>query len=121
MTMPNETEMSQIKTNYTNALKCPEPNHWTLWNSYTDLSENDSDGNDYETLDLHRSKFDKYVSLKFSYFFLIEYFSICENPTEIDVREVQSKDDWVFSDSVLVHQSNDKTCKPLNIGISKNG
>ena len=58
--MPNEDEMLQIKTNFTNPLKCPEPNYqWTTWNSYTNLSKFDSDGNDYETLDLHRSKFDK--------------------------------------------------------------
>ena len=64
MTMPNEAEMIKIKTNFTNSLKCPETKyHWTSWNSYTNLSETDSDGNDYETLDLHRSKFEKFVML----------------------------------------------------------
>ena len=28
--------------------------HWTEWSSATDLNEPDSDGNDYETLKLHR-------------------------------------------------------------------
>lgn len=60
--MPDEAEMITIKTNFTNSLKCPEPNYlWTSWNSYTNLSETGSDGNDYETLNLHRSKFQKFV------------------------------------------------------------
>ena len=52
--MPNEAEMNDIKTNFEIALKCALPYQWTEWNSFTDLSSNESDGNDYETLYLHR-------------------------------------------------------------------
>ena len=48
-------------------------------------------------------------------------FSICDNPSEIDVREVKTKLNWAYSDSFLITQSSDKTCKPWKIGISKNG
>ena len=53
-TKPNETEIEVIKTDFDNPLKCLSPYQWTSWNSYTDLSKNNSDGNDYETLDRHR-------------------------------------------------------------------
>ena len=48
--------MNDIKTNFEIASKCASPYHWTQWNSFTDLSSNDSDGNDYETLNRHRNK-----------------------------------------------------------------
>ena len=54
--MPNKTEMNRIKTNFEIASKCAFPYQWTEWNSFTDLSSKDSDGNDYETLNRHRYK-----------------------------------------------------------------
>ena len=60
-TMPNEAEMEKIKTNFDIESKCPPSNfYWTQWQSYNNPSETGYDGNDYETLDLHRSKFKKY-------------------------------------------------------------
>ena len=61
--MPNETEMEKIRKNFDNPILCPqsEGKYWTEWNSFTKLSENEGDGNDYETLDQHRSAFKKLV------------------------------------------------------------
>ena len=59
--MPNEDQMNKIKQDFDNPFKCPKPQYWTQWSSYTDLSDTDCDGNDYETLDRHRSKFNKFV------------------------------------------------------------
>ena len=56
----NYTSMEKIKrnddeTNDENS-KCPSPKYtWTEWNSVTDPLAEDSDGNDYELLDDHRS------------------------------------------------------------------
>ena len=59
--MPNKAEMENIKTNFDIESKCPPSNfYWTQWQSYNNPSETGYDGNDYETLDLHRSKFKKY-------------------------------------------------------------
>ena len=55
--MPNDTEMEKIKTNFDIPSKC---RHWTLWRSYNNPSEAGFNGNDYETLDLHRAKFKEY-------------------------------------------------------------
>lgn len=63
--MPNETEMEKIRKNFNNSILCPqsEGKNWTEWISFTNLSETESDGNDYETLDQHRSKFKKFVRI----------------------------------------------------------
>ena len=54
---PNATEYEKIITNFADASKCSSPNHqWTEWGSFTDLSRNTSDGNDYELLEGHRSE-----------------------------------------------------------------
>ena len=59
--MPNETEIIEIKRNFEIPSKCPKPKYWTEWGSFTDLNDTDLDGNDYETLDRHRSKFKTFV------------------------------------------------------------
>ena len=103
--MPNDDEISEIKRNFEIPSKCPKSKYWTEWGSFTNLSDTDHDGNDYETLDRHRSK----------------NFSICEHPTEIDARMVETEYDWAYSDSVLIHHSQNNTDKLWNIGISRYG
>ena len=70
--MPNNTEIKKIKTNFNISSKCP-PSKWTLWSSFTNLSDTDGDGNDYETLDRHRSKFTKFI-IKFITKFILRKF-----------------------------------------------
>ena len=52
---PNQTELTKIQSDWNeNQFKCSAPNYyWTEWSSATDLNTQ-SDGNDYETLQLHR-------------------------------------------------------------------
>ena len=46
--------------------------HWTEWNSATNLTDTDFDGNDYETLQLHRMLYPRlniyYFSDKYHFF-----------------------------------------------------
>ena len=58
MTMPSKVLMQsrKIKTDFEIASKCVSPYQWSEWNSFTDLSSEESDGYDYETLDHHRYK-----------------------------------------------------------------
>ena len=54
---PNATEYEKIITNFGDPTKCFSNGHqWTEWASFTNLSQNTSDGNDYEPLEGHRSK-----------------------------------------------------------------
>ena len=49
------------------------------------------------------------------------FISICENPTEIDTRVIATKHDWMYSNSILVHNANTESTPHWNIGPSKNG
>jgi len=50
------------------------------------------------------------------------YPSICEKPTEIDARVIETQYDWMYSNSILVHPTYDDDGVPIwNIGASKNG
>lgn len=62
--MPNKTEMEKIRKEFNSTILCPIPESksWTEWLSVTNLSGNNGDENDYETLDLHRSKSKKFVN-----------------------------------------------------------
>jgi len=48
--------MDDIKSKWTlKATKCSSENYyWTEWRSATSPNDTDSDGNDYETLEMHR-------------------------------------------------------------------
>ena len=94
--MPDDEKMIEIKQNFEIPSKCPKPKYWTQWASFTDLSKTDNDGNDYETLDRHRSKFNKFVIYKIKTI-MHYYFSICEHPTEIDSREIETGYDWAYT------------------------
>ena len=36
------------------------------------------------------------------------HFSICKDPTEIDVWEIDIGNDWAYSDSIFIHHSQSK-------------
>ena len=55
---------------------------------------------------------------------MIVFFSICENPAEIDARvmlpnEENTQNDWFHSNSVLIYKNDDNP--NWNLGISKKG
>ena len=53
-TKPNKNEIHEMITGE-NVFKCQSTGYqWTAWSSFTNLS--DTDGNDFETLDLHRDQ-----------------------------------------------------------------
>ena len=54
---PNQTAMDKIKSNWAETAwaKCSSKNYfWTEWRSASSPNDTDSDGNDYETLEMHR-------------------------------------------------------------------
>lgn len=61
-TMPNETEINNFKTFFEIPSKCRLPYYWTEWWSYSNPHVNEF-GNDFETLDRHRSQFPGYIFL----------------------------------------------------------
>ena len=57
---PNHEEVQHIMTDFTSDEKCQRHNYqWTAWKSATNPAN--SDGNDYETLHLHRSLDDRFL------------------------------------------------------------
>ena len=109
---PNYEEVQHIMKDFNSDVKCRSMHfQWTEWRSATNPS--DFDGNDYETLNLHR----------------LQNASVCENPVDIEAREIENTAyygfDWIGSSNILIHDSNltnTKTCgnsPTWSYGISK--
>ena len=114
----NNTYLNNITTNFDDDSKCSTSKYyWTSWSSLTNPNTNDSDGNDYETLNRHRhlnGRFFIFEALNIN----IYHYSICEDPKEIDARVTTTNIDWRYSNSVLI---NAKNGHKWNIGISRYG
>ena len=98
--MPDEVRLREIQTDFNISSKCFY--QWTSWDSFTNPNSPNSNGNDLELLQDH-------ISVNSS---------ICSNPTEVDVRVIKTRYDWMYSKTVLVHKADNGD---WNIGVSKKG
>ena len=95
---PDHKEILNIMTNEEYSEWCRHLDyHWTEWNSVTK-----SDADDFETLLDHRRL---YGWIKRSIVLFFNILRVCDSPTNVDGRQVDSKISWLGSDLILVYDS----------------